>query len=136
MSRIFVLHENPAWLPPFASAFDRLGLPWDEFRSRLIAAIADDPERPYYESWAVALEQLVVLRVPRARCRDQLVNPLLRMPNSKKRPEIDAKSKLFHAVAEVKIDTAQTEPEWARIIGHVDCFHFERDCVVIRRRDL
>ena len=39
---------------------DRLDLPWDEFRQRLIAAIADDPERPYFESWAIALEDLVV----------------------------------------------------------------------------
>ena len=39
---------------------ERLGLPWDAFRQRLIDAIAQDPERPYYESWAVALEALVV----------------------------------------------------------------------------
>ena len=39
---------------------ERLDLPWDEFRLRLIAAIADDPDRPYYESWAAALEALVV----------------------------------------------------------------------------
>jgi nitrile hydratase accessory protein len=39
---------------------DRLGIDWDEFRRRLIAAIADDPTRPYYESWAAALEALVV----------------------------------------------------------------------------
>ena len=39
---------------------DRLGLDWDDFRRRLIAAIADDPERPYYESWVAALEALVV----------------------------------------------------------------------------
>ena len=36
------------------------GLPWDAFRLRLMDAIAVDPERPYYESWAVALEALVV----------------------------------------------------------------------------
>ena len=36
------------------------GLPWDAFRLRLIDAIAADPERPYYESWAAALERLVV----------------------------------------------------------------------------
>jgi nitrile hydratase accessory protein len=35
-------------------------LAWDEFRQRLIDAIAESPERPYYESWAVALESLVV----------------------------------------------------------------------------
>jgi nitrile hydratase accessory protein len=39
-----------------------LGLDWDEFRRRLIAAIADDPDRPYYESWTVALEALVTER--------------------------------------------------------------------------
>ena len=35
-------------------------LDWDEFRRRLIAAIDADPERPYYESWTVALTELVV----------------------------------------------------------------------------
>jgi nitrile hydratase accessory protein len=39
---------------------DRLGLPWREFQRRLIAAIAPDPDRPYYESWAAALESLAV----------------------------------------------------------------------------
>jgi nitrile hydratase accessory protein len=39
---------------------ERLGLPWDTFRQRLIKAVADAPDRPYYESWAVALEALVV----------------------------------------------------------------------------
>jgi len=29
--RIHVLHENPAWLPPLAEAFDRNGLPWTEW---------------------------------------------------------------------------------------------------------
>ena len=45
----------------FAMAFDlvdRSGLPWDAFREQLVAAIADDPDRPYYESWLVALERL------------------------------------------------------------------------------
>jgi hypothetical protein len=36
-----------------------LGLDWDDFRARLIAAIAADPSRPYYESWTAALESLV-----------------------------------------------------------------------------
>lgn len=31
MSRIHVLHENPAWLPPLAHAFDQRGLPWAEW---------------------------------------------------------------------------------------------------------
>jgi nitrile hydratase accessory protein len=39
---------------------ERLGLPWDAFRRHLIEAVAADPERPYYESWTVALESLVV----------------------------------------------------------------------------
>jgi nitrile hydratase beta subunit-like protein len=39
---------------------DRLGLPWDAFRHRLMEAIADDPDRPYYESWGIALESLVL----------------------------------------------------------------------------
>ena len=40
-------------------AIERLGLPWDEFRSRLVAAIDADPDRPYYDSWVIALEGLV-----------------------------------------------------------------------------
>lgn len=39
---------------------ERLELPWDAFRSRLMSAVADDPERPYYESWGTALESLVL----------------------------------------------------------------------------
>jgi nitrile hydratase accessory protein len=39
---------------------ERLAVPWDEFRRRLIAAIAEEPGRPYYESWTAALEQLLV----------------------------------------------------------------------------
>jgi nitrile hydratase accessory protein len=39
---------------------EQLGLPWRDFQTRLIAAIAEDPDREYYESWAVALESLVV----------------------------------------------------------------------------
>jgi hypothetical protein len=31
MTRIHVLHENPAWLDPLARAFDRHGLPWQEW---------------------------------------------------------------------------------------------------------
>jgi nitrile hydratase accessory protein len=37
-----------------------VGLPWDAFRARLVTAIAACPNRAYYESWAVALEDLVV----------------------------------------------------------------------------
>lgn len=32
------------------------GLTWDDFKPSLIAAIEAAPERPYYESFAVALE--------------------------------------------------------------------------------
>jgi nitrile hydratase accessory protein len=39
---------------------ERLDLPWDEFRRRLVAQISADPARPYYESWAAALESLIV----------------------------------------------------------------------------
>jgi nitrile hydratase accessory protein len=39
---------------------EQLGLPWDAFRQRLIDAIAQDPDRLYYESWAVALESFVI----------------------------------------------------------------------------
>lgn len=34
-------------------------LPWDAFRQHLIAAVGDDPDRPYWESWVVALDGLV-----------------------------------------------------------------------------
>lgn len=37
-----------------------LGLPWNEFQQRLIAAIAADPDAPYYDAWTTALERLVV----------------------------------------------------------------------------
>jgi len=30
MSKVYVIHENPQWLPPLAEAFDRIGLPWAE----------------------------------------------------------------------------------------------------------
>ena len=39
---------------------DRAGLSWDDFRERLMGAIDEDPERPYYESWVAALEALLV----------------------------------------------------------------------------
>jgi nitrile hydratase accessory protein len=35
------------------------GLDREEFRSRLVMSIADDPKRPYWESWLEALERLV-----------------------------------------------------------------------------
>jgi nitrile hydratase accessory protein len=39
---------------------EKLDLPWDAFRRRLMAEIATDPQRPYYESWGKALESMVV----------------------------------------------------------------------------
>jgi len=39
---------------------EQRGLEWDDFRLRLIAAIEADPARPYYESWTVALTDLVL----------------------------------------------------------------------------
>ena len=39
---------------------ERLGLDWSAFQQRLIAAIAADPDRPYYASWVAALEALLV----------------------------------------------------------------------------
>jgi hypothetical protein len=39
-------------------ACDGMQLPWDAFRDRLKAAIAEQPQRPYYESWLAALESL------------------------------------------------------------------------------
>ena len=31
MARIHVIHENPTWLPPLASALDQRGLPWTDW---------------------------------------------------------------------------------------------------------
>jgi nitrile hydratase accessory protein len=39
---------------------EKLELPWDAFRHRLMAEIANDPQRPYYESWCAALESMVI----------------------------------------------------------------------------
>ena len=38
----------------------RFGKDWEPFRRQLIAAIAADEDRPYWESWTVALEELLV----------------------------------------------------------------------------
>jgi hypothetical protein len=38
----------------------RFGKDWEPFRQELIAAIAADQERPYWESWTAALEELLV----------------------------------------------------------------------------
>ncbi len=37
---------------------ERRGLPWEAFRRRLIEAIAESTDRPYFESWVIALERL------------------------------------------------------------------------------
>jgi nitrile hydratase accessory protein len=39
---------------------DKLDLPWDAFRRRLMDEIARDPDRSYYDSWGAALESMVV----------------------------------------------------------------------------
>jgi hypothetical protein len=38
---------------------ESLGLPWDAMRDRLKAAVAADPDRPYFESFLAAFEQLL-----------------------------------------------------------------------------
>jgi hypothetical protein len=38
----------------------RLDQDWEPFRRELIAAIAADEDRPYWESWTAALEALLV----------------------------------------------------------------------------
>lgn len=32
MAQVYLLHENPDWLPPFAAAFAARGVPWSEWR--------------------------------------------------------------------------------------------------------
>lgn len=39
---------------------EHLGGDWQPFRRLLIAAIAAEPDRPYWHSWTLALEQLTV----------------------------------------------------------------------------
>ena len=59
--------EEPWQARAFAMAVvaaERLNVPWDEFRDRLKAAIADHPGQPYYESWMDALERLVAELAP------------------------------------------------------------------------
>jgi len=60
-----LIYESPWQRRAFGTAVattQHLGLDWDQFRVRLMAAIADQPDRPYYESWVAALERLVVDR--------------------------------------------------------------------------
>jgi nitrile hydratase accessory protein len=37
---------------------------WESFRQRLIARIAEDQSRPYWESWALALEDVLAGTLP------------------------------------------------------------------------
>ena len=39
---------------------EQYDLPWDAFRVRLVEATVVAPDRPYYESWSVAVESLLV----------------------------------------------------------------------------
>ncbi|RKK05330.1 alpha-L-glutamate ligase [Pseudoroseomonas wenyumeiae] len=50
MTKAYVIHENPAWLPPLAEAFDRIRLPWAELDlSRGVFDLsAVPPEGVYY----------------------------------------------------------------------------------------
>ena len=49
-ARIHVLHENPAWLPPLAEAFDRGRLPWTEWflHEATFDLAAPPPEGVFY----------------------------------------------------------------------------------------
>jgi Nitrile hydratase beta subunit len=54
--------EEPWQVRAFAltqGVLEATGLERDEFRSRLIAVIGAAPTRPYWESWVIALEQLM-----------------------------------------------------------------------------
>jgi nitrile hydratase accessory protein len=42
------------------AVIEKFDLPWDAFRQRLMDEIAADPHSPYYDSWARALESLVL----------------------------------------------------------------------------
>jgi hypothetical protein len=43
---------------------EALGVEWDDFRRQLIAAIDAEPDRPYWDSWATALEVFVAEHLP------------------------------------------------------------------------
>jgi hypothetical protein len=54
--------EEPWQARLFATAVatvEALGLPWDAMRDRLKAAVAAQPDRPYFESFLAAFEQLL-----------------------------------------------------------------------------
>jgi hypothetical protein len=46
---------------------ERLDLEWDDFRRHLIAAVGAAPDRPYWESWAAALDDFVAQHVTLSR---------------------------------------------------------------------
>lgn len=50
MSLVHVIHENPAWLPPLAAAFDTAGVPWQELdlSNGTFDLAAVPPEGVYY----------------------------------------------------------------------------------------
>ena len=50
MSRIYVLHENPDWLPPLAAALDRSGASWDDWFlvERAVDLSVAPPEGVFY----------------------------------------------------------------------------------------
>ncbi len=41
-------------------AVERTGSEWDDFRAELIGSIEGEPERPYWESWVVALDRFLL----------------------------------------------------------------------------
>jgi hypothetical protein len=41
------------------AVLEREGLGWDAFRPHLVSAIADDPDRDYYDSFGLALDAFV-----------------------------------------------------------------------------
>ena len=43
---------------------ERAGVGWDAFRAFLIEEIEEEPGRPYYDSFAVALERFAAAHVP------------------------------------------------------------------------
>ena len=60
--------EDVAWNEPWEArsvalareTMQRLDLPWEAFQRRLIAVIDEDPNAPYYTSWLIALERVVI----------------------------------------------------------------------------
>ena len=62
------IDEDVAWNEPWEAravalsrvTVQRLDLPWEAFQRRLIAVIDEYPDAPYYTSWLVALERIVI----------------------------------------------------------------------------